>query len=81
VGKEKGTAVSKPGFTVKPYGHLDKGLVETTFPRSDDALAFVCGPPAFYETVSGKKAPDYTQGELSGILAELGWKKEQVFKL
>jgi hypothetical protein len=30
--------------------------------------------------VSGPKAPDFTQGELTGALAALGYDKSQVFK-
>ncbi len=30
--------------------------------------------------VSGPKAPDYSQGEVGGILKELGYDKEGVFK-
>jgi len=33
-----------------------------------------------YKAISGDKAPDKTQGELTGILAELGYTKDQVFK-
>lgn len=31
-------------------------------------------------SISGQKAPDYSQGELSGLLKELGYEKDQVFK-
>lgn len=31
-------------------------------------------------TITGKKAPDYTQGEIDGALKELGWNKDQVYK-
>jgi hypothetical protein len=32
------------------------------------------------KAISGPKAPDYTQGELDGALAALGYNKDQVFK-
>jgi cytochrome-b5 reductase len=31
-------------------------------------------------SISGGKAPDWTQGEVSGLLKELGYNKDQVFK-
>jgi cytochrome-b5 reductase len=33
-----------------------------------------------YKAISGAKAPDFSQGELSGVLAQLGFKAENVFK-
>jgi cytochrome-b5 reductase len=32
------------------------------------------------KAVSGPKAPDYTQGEIGGMLKKLGYKEEDVFK-
>lgn len=49
-------------------------------PPADDHLILVCGPPPMMNAISGDKAPDKTQGELSGILAKMGYTKEQVFK-
>lgn len=48
---------------------------------SDDSLVVVCGPPGMMAAVSGGKAKDYTQGELSGALLELGYNSSQVFKM
>lgn len=47
---------------------------------SKDSLIMVCGPPGLVNSVSGGKAPDWSQGEVSGILKELGYNKDQVFK-
>ena len=41
-----------------------------------DVLIFVCGPPAMYETLSGPRG----EGELTGVLRDLGYSKEQVIK-
>jgi cytochrome-b5 reductase len=41
---------------------------------------FVCGPPPMMNAVSGDKAPDKSQGELVGMLKEMGYKAEEVFK-
>ncbi|KAG6808521.1 hypothetical protein H0H93_016820, partial [Arthromyces matolae] len=40
---------------------------------------FVCGPPGQVAAIAGKKA-GMKQGELGGILKELGYTEEQVFK-
>jgi len=62
-------------------GHITSDIVKKHIPGpSEDVLVFVCGPPGFYETLSGNKAPDYSQGELSGVLKDVGYTKEQVFK-
>ncbi|GJV88173.1 NADH-cytochrome b5 reductase-like protein [Tanacetum coccineum] len=40
----------------------------------------VCGPPGMMEHVSGGKAKDWSQGEVSGVLKELGYTEEMVYK-
>jgi len=45
----------------------------------DKVKIFVCGPPGQVAAVAGKKA-GMKQGELGGILKELGYTEEQVFK-
>jgi cytochrome-b5 reductase len=39
-----------------------------------------CGPPPMMKAISGDKAEDKSQGELTGILAKMGFAKEQVYK-
>jgi cytochrome-b5 reductase len=50
-------------------------------PPSIDNLVYVCGPPKMYESLCGNKAPDYSQGEVGGALKELGYTKDNVYKL
>ncbi len=40
----------------------------------------VCGPPKFMALVSGEKTKDGKQGELSGLLRDLKYEADQVFK-
>lgn len=47
---------------------------------SIDNLILVCGPPPMMKAISGDKAPDKSQGELSGILSKMGYTSEQVYK-
>jgi cytochrome-b5 reductase len=44
------------------------------------ACAQVCGPPPMMKAMSGDKAKDKSQGELSGLLKDLGYAAEGVFK-
>jgi cytochrome-b5 reductase len=57
-------------------------LTTQVLPPSTDqkAKVLVCGPPGMMNAVSGGKAKDFSQGEVSGILKDLGYTKDQVFK-
>lgn len=63
-------------------GYITKDLLKTVLPepKEDNIKLFVCGPPGMYKAVSGTKVSPKDQGELSGILKELGYSQEQVFK-
>ena len=49
-------------------------------PESSKFKIFVCGPPPQMKAVSGMKNSATDQGQLTGILADLGYKAEQVYK-
>ncbi len=49
-------------------------------PAGDDNLVLVCGPPGFMNFVSGGKAPDWTQGQVAGLLKNLNFNESMVFK-
>ncbi|DAZ92836.1 TPA: hypothetical protein N0F65_000516 [Lagenidium giganteum] len=74
--------LSKPSAGWKGYtGHVNKEMLkELLSSPSDDQFIGVCGPPGMMEAVSGNKAPDKTQGELKGLLKDLGFTESQVFK-
>lgn len=63
-------------------GHVSKELLKTVFPepKTENMKIFVCGPPGMYKAVSGGKTSPKDQGELTGILKELGYSKDQVYK-
>lgn len=62
-------------------GYLTEEVAKKQLPEpSDKHLILVCGPPGMVKAISGEKAPDKSQGELSGILAKLGYTSEQVYK-
>ncbi|KAI1103423.1 ferredoxin reductase-like protein [Jackrogersella minutella] len=63
-------------------GFITKELLKTVLPepKSENIKVFVCGPPGLYKAISGNKVSPTDQGELSGILQELGYSKDQVYK-
>lgn len=40
----------------------------------------MCGPPGLYKAISGTKKSPQDQGELDGMLKELGYGKGDVYK-
>jgi len=62
-------------------GFINQEVVKQTMPPpSPDSLVLVCGPPGFYDALSGRKTPNYEQGELTGILKEIGYTSWGVYK-
>ncbi|MCO5602532.1 hypothetical protein L7F22_056665 [Adiantum nelumboides] len=62
-------------------GFITKDMVLKGMPTpSDDTLILVCGPPGMMKHISGDKAPDKSQGEVSGLLKEAGYSKDMVYK-
>ncbi|CAK7894559.1 NADH-cytochrome b5 reductase 2 [[Candida] anglica] len=62
-------------------GFIDKEFLQPRLPGpSKDSKVFVCGPPALYKALSGPKVSPTDQGEVTGVLAELGFTKEHVYK-
>ncbi|GAP88150.1 putative NADH-cytochrome b5 reductase 2 [Rosellinia necatrix] len=63
-------------------GFITKDLLKTVLPepKEGNIKIFVCGPPGMYKAISGTKTSPKDQGELSGILKELGYTADQVYK-
>ncbi|KAI5058239.1 hypothetical protein GOP47_0026409 [Adiantum capillus-veneris] len=62
-------------------GYITKDMVLKGMPApSEDTLILVCGPPGMMKHISGDKAPDKSQGEVSGLLKEAGYSKDMVYK-
>lgn len=67
--------------TSSKTGYVDAALLKKALPKpSADSIVMVCGPPPMMVAVSGPKAKDKTQGEVEGLLKELGYKSDNVFK-
>ncbi|KAF9617860.1 hypothetical protein IFM89_039054 [Coptis chinensis] len=62
-------------------GHISQDMILKGLPSPDeDSLILVCGPPGLMDHISGNKAKDWSQGELTGLLKELGYTEEMVYK-
>jgi len=63
-------------------GYITKELLKTVLPEpgKGNNKIFVCGPPPMEKAVSGPKKSPSDQGEVSGILKELGYSKDEVYK-
>ena len=71
-----------PDSWTQGSGFISKELLKTVLPepKSENIKLFVCGPPGLYSAISGTKTSPKDQGELKGILKELGYTAEQVYK-
>ncbi|KAI8146343.1 hypothetical protein BJV82DRAFT_510116 [Fennellomyces sp. T-0311] len=63
-------------------GFVSKELIKKYLPKPDtpDSVIFVCGPDPMLAALAGAKAPDKSQGELGGVLKELGYPQDHVYK-
>jgi cytochrome-b5 reductase len=63
-------------------GYITQELLKTVLPepKTDNIKVFVCGPPGLMNAISGNKKSPRDQGELAGVLKELGYTPEQVYK-
>ncbi|KAJ7121409.1 hypothetical protein C8R44DRAFT_786241 [Mycena epipterygia] len=64
-----------------PTGFINADVIKKYVapPTTERTLVMVCGPPGQVAALAGKKA-GMKQGELSGVLKELGYTEDQVFK-
>lgn len=62
-------------------GYVSSDMIkEQIGSKDDDILVMVCGPKGFMSHVSGDKGPNYTQGDVGGLLKDLNFSNDQVFK-
>ncbi|EPB82891.1 hypothetical protein HMPREF1544_10362 [Mucor circinelloides 1006PhL] len=62
-------------------GFVNKEVIQEHLPspQEKDSIIFVCGPPPMVKSIAGETIL-MSQGKFSGILKELGYSKENVFK-
>ena len=68
-------AASRRGWRGYSRGRISRAMVEAHVPK-EDVLVLVCGPESMYETFSGPRGEE----ELGGLLADMGYSSEQVYK-
>jgi len=62
-------------------GFVNKNMIQTHLPSpGPDTLVLVCGPKGMVEMVSGPKGAKDAQGELGGLLKELGYTESMTYK-
>lgn len=61
-------------------GKLIKDMLLTVTKSKMFEFVFLCGPPGLYDSFSGRKVSRTEQGELKGILKELGYTEKNVWK-
>ena len=61
-----------------PRGHITRELVSKYLPPPEDkdSIIFMCGPPPMYDALCGPR----DEKEVKGLLGEMGYSPEQVFK-
>jgi cytochrome-b5 reductase len=62
-----------------PRGYIGKDLVAENFPAADSGkkvMVFVCGPPPMYGALCGPRE----ETEITGLLGDMGYSPDQVFK-
>ncbi|KAJ3215049.1 hypothetical protein HDU67_000938 [Dinochytrium kinnereticum] len=69
-----------PANWTQGKGYITESMLTSHLPKPGQGKVFVCGPNPMMGHVSGTKAPDYSQGEVGGLLKKLGYSKDDVFK-
>ena len=62
-------------------GKVSKELLEQQLPPPGAGYIMVCGRPGLTATVAGKKGKNFTQGALGGILKDMGYEQDAVWKI
>ncbi|KAI8973055.1 hypothetical protein BDB01DRAFT_839092 [Pilobolus umbonatus] len=62
-------------------GYVNAELIKANLPnpKEEDSIIFVCGPPPMVKSLAGVRTMT-SQGELEGVLKELGYAQENVYK-
>jgi len=62
-------------------GRVTKDFIQKYLPPPEEGnQILVCGPDGMMEVITGPKAKDLSQGELTGMLKELNYEKDNVYK-
>eukprot|EP01059_Diplonema_ambulator_P011383 TRINITY_DN21333_c0_g1_i1.p1 TRINITY_DN21333_c0_g1~~TRINITY_DN21333_c0_g1_i1.p1 ORF type:complete len:217 (+),score=59.81 TRINITY_DN21333_c0_g1_i1:350-1000(+) len=60
-------------------GRVNKNMIKSKMPAPGEGKILVCGPPGMVEAVCGKK-DGKNQGPIGGLLKEMGYTEDDVYK-
>lgn len=64
-------------------GYITSEILSKHMPapaKADDIRIFLCGPPPFVESIAGNKVKGQQPENLKGLLADLGYQPDQVYR-
>lgn len=61
-------------------GYVTDKMIEEMLLGGDRKRIFICGPSKMLALVCGERARDYSQGQVTGILAGLGLTSNEIWK-
>ena len=62
-------------------GRVDAAVIKEHMPPpGEGTMVMTCGPKPMVAAIAGAKTPDFKQGEVGGLLAELGYTTDMVWK-
>jgi len=67
--------------TVMKKGKASPELLGALPPPGDGVMVMVCGRPGMTSAIAGKKNKNWTQGPVGGMLKDLGYVADQVWKI
>ncbi|KAI9491366.1 hypothetical protein BDB00DRAFT_767111 [Zychaea mexicana] len=62
-------------------GYVSQDMIRSMLTQKENSFVFVCGPDAMLAHVSGQRARDFSQGSVRGLLGQMGFASNQVWKL
>jgi cytochrome-b5 reductase len=74
---------SPPSDSTYEKGFITQKMIEEMMiddEKKSRRKIFVCGPNKMLELVSGERARDYSQGQVTGILSNLGLSSNEIWK-
>ena len=55
-------------------------MIQDKLHHGESSMVLLCGPESLIHHFAGPKNPDKSQGPLTGVLHDLGYSAEQVYK-
>lgn len=72
--------LDQPSSEAYEKGYVTKEMIEEMMLNEKRRKIFVCGPNKMLQSVCGERARDYSQGQVTGILFQLGLTSNEIWK-